>query len=86
MAGGVHPAWGLGLGQAVSRQTSHCARTSVSLMPHKLERKEQPGMLGIVGAGAVSFAALAIQGHPYLDMPTGPMLGPPHPTVSSSIK
>lgn len=43
-------------------------------------------MLGIVGAGAVSFAALAIQGHPYLDMPTGPMLGPPHPTVSSSIK
>lgn len=51
-------------------------------MTYKLGRKEQAGLLDVVGAGAASLAALAVhlaaQGHLYSDMPTGSMLGPPH--------
>lgn len=66
-------------------QSSHCQDLGVLNAPHTtLERKEQPGKLGVVGAGAASLAALAVQlsspRTPLFRLPTGPVLGPPHPS------
>lgn len=83
--------WGRrGWGMLWPGQSSHCQDLGVLNAPHTLERKEQPGKLGVVGAGAASLAALAVQlsspRTPLFILPTGLVLGPPHPTVSLFIK